>query len=144
MERRNNHLLGLAMILVLIGIAFSSCKYDYLTHKEPEEPMTVASCEGCHINYEHLLQVYSPDTAAPVGGCGGDAPHYEPYDRVFMGGDGYEAFKEQVIANIDAADEDELAARVLKTLSRLAGREIADKRDLVMLTRELAAAERVA
>jgi len=53
----------------------------------------VASCEGCHTNYAHLQEVYTPDTAAPVGGCGGEAPHYEPYDRVYMGGDGYEAYK---------------------------------------------------
>jgi thiosulfate/3-mercaptopyruvate sulfurtransferase len=38
--------------------------------------------------------VYSPDTAAPAGGCGGEAPHYEPYDRVYMGGDDFEAFKQ--------------------------------------------------
>lgn len=54
----------------------------------------IASCEGCHTNYTHLQAVYSPDTAAAVGGCGGDAPHIEPYDRVFMGGDGYESYKE--------------------------------------------------
>ena len=58
--------------------------------------------------------------------------------------EGYEAFKEQVVAHIDPSDEDELAMRVLKTLSRLAGRELANKGDLVMLTRELATAESVA
>ena len=51
------------------------------------------SCEGCHTDYERLIAVHTPDTAAPVGGCGGSAPHYEPYDRVYMGGEGYEAFK---------------------------------------------------
>lgn len=66
------------------------------TKKDTEDPVTnsVASCEGCHTNYAHLQKVYSPDTAAPPGGCGGEAPHYEPYDRVYMGGDGYKAFKE--------------------------------------------------
>ncbi len=53
----------------------------------------VASCEGCHTDYAFLQEVYTPDTAAPVGGCGGEAPHYEPYDRVYMGGDGYESYK---------------------------------------------------
>jgi len=65
--------------------------------KSPENPSTdtgsVASCEGCHTNYAHLQAVYSPDTAAPPGGCGGDAPHYEPYDRVYMGGAGFQSFK---------------------------------------------------
>jgi len=53
----------------------------------------VASCEGCHTDYAHLQKVYSPDTTAPAGGCGGEAPHYEPFDRVYMGGEGYEAYK---------------------------------------------------
>ncbi|MBK7229102.1 MAG: hypothetical protein IPH97_09585 [Ignavibacteriales bacterium] len=54
----------------------------------------VASCEGCHTNYAHLKTVHTPDP--PVsggGGCGGEAPHIEPYDRVFMGGSGYQDFK---------------------------------------------------
>ena len=54
----------------------------------------VASCVGCHTNYAHLKDVYTPDTAAPVGGCGGDAPHYEPYDRVYLGGSGYDSYKD--------------------------------------------------
>ena len=52
------------------------------------EPNQLNNCEVCHTDYERLVDVHSPDTAAPVGGCGGDAPHYEPYDRVFMGGYG--------------------------------------------------------
>ncbi|MFC2087543.1 hypothetical protein ACFLSA_05245 [Bacteroidota bacterium] len=54
---------------------------------------SVASCEGCHTNYAYLQEVYSPDTAAPVGGCGGEAPHYEPYERVFMGDEGFDSYK---------------------------------------------------
>jgi thiosulfate/3-mercaptopyruvate sulfurtransferase len=53
----------------------------------------VATCEGCHTNYAHLQEVYSPDTAVSGGGCGGEAPHYEPYDRVYMGGNGFTEFK---------------------------------------------------
>ena len=55
--------------------------------------VTANSCEGCHTDYERLIAVHSPDTGAPVGGCGGSAPHFEPYDRVFMGGDGYDEYK---------------------------------------------------
>lgn len=55
--------------------------------------------------------------------------------------EGYEAFREQVVAHIRPEDEDELAARVLKTLSRVCGRPLASKRDLVMLTRGLATGE---
>ncbi len=84
-------LLSLAALFILItGIIMSigSCKND-----DENKDSSVASCEGCHTNYAHLQQVFSPDTAAPAGGCGGEAPHYEPYDRVFMGGDGYADFK---------------------------------------------------
>lgn len=66
----------------------------YVTDETEPTTLTVASCEGCHINYAHLQQVYTPDTGAPAGGCGGEAPHYEPYDRVFMGGEGYTAYKQ--------------------------------------------------
>ena len=80
----------LILIAVLIGLNYS-CSNK--TIEVFEEKMTVASCEGCHINYAHLQEIYTPDTAAPAGGCGGEAPHYEPYDRVYMGGDGYVDFK---------------------------------------------------
>lgn len=78
----------LKMLVVLIGgtLILSSC------YKEDPDG-AVASCESCHTNYAHLQEVYSPDTTAAVGGCGGDAPHYEPYDRVYMGGAGFEEFK---------------------------------------------------
>lgn len=55
--------------------------------------LQVSSCEGCHTNHVYLKQVASPDTTQTPGGCGGDTPHIEPYDRVFMGGEGYEKFK---------------------------------------------------
>ena len=71
------------IIVGFAALAIVGCKKD-----NPDGE--IASCEGCHTNYAHLQEVYSPDTAAPAGGCGGDAPHFEPYDRVFMGGDGFE------------------------------------------------------
>ena len=55
--------------------------------------VTANSCEGCHTNYEMLIEVHDPDTTPPPAGCGGTAPEYEPYDRVYLGGDGYESFK---------------------------------------------------
>jgi len=75
------------LIFIVLALGIISCT------KDPSEG-GVASCEGCHTNYAHLQAVYTPDTAAPVGGCGGEAPHYEPYDRVFMGGAGYKLYKE--------------------------------------------------
>ena len=81
------------IILILIVMApvflFIGCT------KDKTDPVidNNASCEGCHTDYAHLQKVFSPDTAAPAGGCGGEAPHYEPYDRVFMGGEGYANYK---------------------------------------------------
>jgi len=55
------------------------------------------SCEGCHTDYDLLKQVHTPDPPSTGGGgCGGDAPHYEPYDRVVLSGEGYEDFKNSV------------------------------------------------
>jgi hypothetical protein len=85
--------LGLIAIFGFALFALGSCEKAVINNGDGDGPMTVASCVGCHTNYAHLQEVYSPDTEAPAGGCGGDAPHYEPYDRVYMGGDGYEAYK---------------------------------------------------
>ncbi|MFZ1289948.1 MAG: hypothetical protein WAR79_07650, partial [Melioribacteraceae bacterium] len=55
------------------------------------------SCEGCHTDYELLKEVFTPDPPSTGGhGCGGEAPHYEPYDRVILRGDGYVQFKNSV------------------------------------------------
>ena len=81
---------GALLIVLFLCVLNSGCKKE--NSNEPAEN-TVASCEGCHTDYAHLQLVYSPDTAVGGGGCGGDAPHYEPYDRVYMGGAGYEEYK---------------------------------------------------
>ncbi|MGC9341356.1 MAG: hypothetical protein ACP5E3_01500 [Bacteroidales bacterium] len=83
---------GLAYLILFITFFAINCSNDQIG-PDPETK-SIASCEGCHTDYAHLQEVYSPDTTAPAGGCGGEAPHYEPYDRVFMGGDGFEAYKE--------------------------------------------------
>jgi|GEM_PF-2316829 len=79
------------MIVALVAWVIISCRHDYIT--KGGDSGTASSCEACHTDYTLLKEVYTPDTAAPPGGCGGTAPHYEPYDRVYMGGDNYEAFK---------------------------------------------------
>jgi hypothetical protein len=87
MKLKNTSSYILIFMLLLLGVM--SCTKDP-SHTDGD----VASCEGCHTNYAHLQAVFSPDTAAPASGCGGEAPHYEPYDRVFMGGDGFDLYKE--------------------------------------------------
>jgi len=81
------------LLVALFFIFVSSVYLGGCKEKEDNKDSDVASCEGCHTNYAHLQQVYTPDTSEPAGGCGGTAPHYEPYDRVYMGGTGYEDYK---------------------------------------------------
>jgi hypothetical protein len=85
--------LGLVITVLMLVIAGIGCTNYQIPGKEPPPP-PVNYCEDCHTDYDRLQLVYTPDTAAPVGGCGGEAPHYEPYDRVYLGGEGYDAFKE--------------------------------------------------
>ncbi len=73
-------------------------------NNKDKDTLPYGSCEGCHTDYAYLQEVYSPDTAAPAGGCGGTAPHYEPYDRVYMSGDGYEAFKSSTHDALNCTD----------------------------------------
>lgn len=85
----------LLLLTIPILTLMIACSDDPDDNQNPD-PVTkdVASCEGCHTNYTHLKEVYTPDP--PVsggGGCGGETPHIEPYDRVFMGGSGYQDFK---------------------------------------------------
>jgi len=86
---------GTLPIFLMMAFTFVSCsKNDDEANNDNGATKNYASCEGCHTDYAHLQEVYSPDTSAPAGGCGGEAPHYEPYDRVFMGGEGYALYKQ--------------------------------------------------
>lgn len=93
MTKRHFHSYRIIAIFSFLTLFYASCTKDN-TEEEQPEAKSYASCEGCHTNYAHLQEVYTPDTAAPAGGCGGDAPHYEPYDRVYMGGEGFDAYKQ--------------------------------------------------
>jgi thiosulfate/3-mercaptopyruvate sulfurtransferase len=90
--------------LIILSVFINSCK-DRIEEEliEPIEQVakSVSSCEGCHTNYTHLKEVHTPDPPSTGGGgCGGDAPHYEPYDRVYLSGTGYEAFKKNIHGKI--------------------------------------------
>lgn len=78
--------------LLLISVLFI---YSCENNDKPTNTTNsnVNSCEGCHTNYDNLKKVYTPDSIAPAGGCSGEAVVIEPYDRVFMGGNGYKEFK---------------------------------------------------
>ncbi len=86
---------ALAAFVCALLVGLSAC-----SKKNDESPVAVNpseainSCEGCHTNYAALKRLASPDTATGGGGgCGGETPHIEPYDRVFMDGTGFAAFK---------------------------------------------------
>ncbi len=53
----------------------------------------IASCLGCHTSYSTLQALADPDTDPPTEGCGGAAPYIEPFDRVFLGGPGFQIFR---------------------------------------------------
>ena len=85
------HRIRLVTTLTLLALLIIYCS------KDPNGDGTdgnIASCEGCHTNYAHLQEVYSPDTTETASGCGGEAPHYEPFDRVFMEEEGYDIYRE--------------------------------------------------
>ncbi|MCK4750607.1 MAG: hypothetical protein KAT15_26295, partial [Bacteroidales bacterium] len=90
MMKSGIRLIGIGLIF---GWSFAGCT-NYTIPGRDSGKMTANSCEGCHTDYERLIAVHSPDTTAGLIGYGVNAPQYEPYDRVFMGGDGYDAFKE--------------------------------------------------
>ncbi len=77
----------------IVLIALASAIYSCESKNSPSPVDERGSCEKCHTDYALLQKVYSPDEEPPASGCGGDAPYYEPYDRVYMSGDGYTAFK---------------------------------------------------
>ena len=83
---------GLIILLVVMIISGISCT-NYQIPGKGSGNITANSCEGCHTDYERLEAVHTADTAPPPSGCGGTAPYYPPYDRVYLGGDGYESFK---------------------------------------------------
>ena len=97
------HFYKLVILLPLLVFIFSACEDNNdgeLTFEE-EIALTANSCEGCHTNYEALKTVYTPDPPSTgSAGCGGEVPHYEPYDRVHLSGEGYQNFKNGIHGQI--------------------------------------------
>ncbi|MFO7444747.1 MAG: hypothetical protein R6W90_00195 [Ignavibacteriaceae bacterium] len=91
--------------LIITFLLFSGCQKE-----EPIKPEDITSklekpinsCEGCHTNYGVLKATAEPDPpSSGGGGCGGDVPHIEPFDRVYLNGDGYTEFKKSFHGNLD-------------------------------------------
>ena len=82
---------------LLIFIVLGCSEKDDKQPITPDTTLDKASCLGCHTNYEHLKAVHTPDPPEPGGaGCGGETPHIEPYDRVYLGGPGYVDFQNDI------------------------------------------------
>lgn len=62
------------------------------------------SCVACHTDYPKLQALASPDDGPPMEGCGGAAPRIDPCDRVFLGGPGYEAFKNSAHGSLSCTE----------------------------------------
>jgi thiosulfate/3-mercaptopyruvate sulfurtransferase len=86
-------LIWIYLLLPILVTFIVACSDDSNPNDGDEPEQSVASCEGCHTNYDYLVKIADPDTSAPESGCGGTIPHIDPWDRVFLGGDGYEKFK---------------------------------------------------
>ena len=82
---------GLFLTFVVLMIAGIGCTNYQIPGKDTQPKAN--NCEICHTDYERLVEIHSPDTDPPVSGRGEEAPHSEPYDRVYLGGTGYDAFK---------------------------------------------------
>lgn len=95
----NKTILKLLLLAFVSSILVISCSDKKVTDPptDDESLAKVNSCEGCHTNYEYLKANHTPeDPPEDTGGCGGAPPFYQPYDRVYMGGDGYNDFKSDV------------------------------------------------
>jgi thiosulfate/3-mercaptopyruvate sulfurtransferase len=84
---------GPMVIFVMLLIAGIGCTNYQIPGNGSSGPV-VNNCEICHTDYDRLVEVHTPDSAPPDTSYGVIPPYYEPYDRVFMGGTGYDSFKE--------------------------------------------------
>ena len=57
---------GLIILFVVLVISGISCT-NYQIPGKGSGNITENSCEGCHTDYERLIEVHSPDTEPPVG-----------------------------------------------------------------------------
>lgn len=83
-------LLAVFAVLLLAGIGCTNYEIPGKGSVEPQKNF----CEDCHTDLERLMAVQTPDSAASFDGFYMDVPYYEPYERVYLGGVGYDAFKE--------------------------------------------------
>jgi len=92
---------GLVLVLVIFVLAGIACTNYTIPGKESagngngngNGNGTEHSCEECHTDYDRLMEVYTPDSVTVDTVYGVAVPHYESYERVYMSGEGFDAFK---------------------------------------------------
>lgn len=97
-------LYGIGAAGLIFAIMMHSGCMETTTVRETDSQSAKAkidSCMGCHTNYAVLKEKADPVVDAPVEGCGGAAPFVEPFDRVYLGGPGFERFKNSVHGQIE-------------------------------------------
>jgi len=84
---------GLLAIFVMLLLAGIGCTRYEIPGKSDPKP-TVNNCEECHTDYDRLVEEHTPEAPPSDTVYGVIPPYYEPYVRVFLGGTGYDSFKE--------------------------------------------------
>lgn len=92
--RRIATFFGTLGLVAALGACADSTAPDPLEEPDPGDPnLAIASCEGCHKDYESLKALHTPDSIIPTGGCSGPPPYIAPYDRVYLQEAGFASFK---------------------------------------------------
>lgn len=80
------YLLTIPALMILFSACADEKEENLVIESVTSNDRAVNSCEGCHTNHEVLKEVADPEEPSSGGGhgCGGDAPYYEPYDRVHI------------------------------------------------------------
>lgn len=105
----NPHLTFRAFTIVLVAFLFIliGCKSDSDTPSDPP-PNTVTNrtCIECHSDAALLKTIAAPDTSHPTseGGCGGELPPLEPWQKVYIGGPNGQTFLQSVHGKIKCVD----------------------------------------
>ncbi|MFO7817020.1 MAG: hypothetical protein R6V39_05000 [Desulfovibrionales bacterium] len=86
--------------LLIMGAMHSGCMEGKSVKPSGSEVAKADSCLGCHTNYALLQEKADPVQEPPAEGCGGAAPFIEPYDRVYLGGPGFERFRDSTHGQI--------------------------------------------
>jgi thiosulfate/3-mercaptopyruvate sulfurtransferase len=71
----------------------AACSTDSTQLSATDPNPELASCTGCHSDYEALKTLHSPDTVMPAEGCSGPPPYVAPYDRVYLEPAGFAQFQ---------------------------------------------------